>query len=588
LLELLRTIRNALYDLSSIQVYGVGIDGLLHLVFAFAAIIVLHRYLGLKKSVYIAAALIVLKELVDIFAKSSVEYIRPPALDFFMDIGFGCAGVALAVLYLRRQSGKSQLPSAVNGAVSPQVSLVVAIVMALLSLLILVQGIYASQSRAALLAVSALGVLLFVGAKGRPDALLFFLVPLGPLINFPGFTDAPYMYNIEAVLLCYFSIWFIACARRVRLDASLLWLYALFFATLLPGIVVQWAAGNALLELRLVRGFFLGLCLVVFFASLGPSINRHTALFLRTMIFAGFCIVVWGLAEILLASAGNLQFRHEPRAVFSGSATLAIYLLVVIPVAVVSRGRGGGRGFWLMAITVACAGFILLLATRSRIGLLALVVSGGVYLLLVLLQRQMNGGKLLGAVVTLTLAVIAALAMVVYKTVYTTGIEPQNIPALFQEWPQLGEVLLRSRLTAWGQGIELMLQSPIVGNGAIDNVYNVFLQLGGSFGIPAVLAFVLLVFYCLKPTPCGDTVYAPGQTYAFGMLWSALALLLVSLAESTLGNQLAYLVWTVLLLTGFRHRLVNSSGPRDDGQQRKAAATRADIPVGNIVPDWNQ
>ncbi len=586
MLELLRTMRNALYDLSSIQVYGVGIDGLLHLVFAFAAIIVLHRYLGLRKSVYIAAALIVLKEVVDIFAKSSVEYIRPPALDFFMDIGFGCAGVVLAILYLNRQSLGNAKPSAYTAAVSPQVSLAVAMGMALLSMLILVQGIYASQSRVALLLVSALCALLFIGAKGRPDALLFLLVPLGPLINFPGFSDAPYMYNIEAALLCYFSIWFIVCARRLRLDASLLWLYALFFATLLPSMVVQLAAGNGWLELRLLRGFFLGLCLALFFASMGQSLSRHPALFLRAMIFTGFCIVAWGMAEILLASAGKLQFRHEPRAVFSGSATLAIYLLVVIPVAVVSRGIGG-RIFWLMALAVAGAGFVLLLATRSRIGLLALVVSGGVYLLVVLLQRQTNGGKLLGAVATLSLAVIAALAMVVYKTLDTTGIEAQDIPALFQDWPQLSEGLLRSRLAAWSQGVELMLQSPLVGNGVIDNVYNVYLQLAGAFGIPALLAFVLLVFYCLKPAPGGETVYAFGQTYAFGMLWSALALLLVSLAESTLGNQLAYLVWTVLLLTGFRHRLVNSSGPRDGGQ-RKAAATTTSTPVGNIVPDWSQ
>jgi hypothetical protein len=568
-------------------VYGVGIDIFLHLVVAFAAIIVLHRYLGLKKSVYITAALIVLKEVVDIFAKSRVDYIRPPALDFFMDIGFGCAGVVLAILYLSRQSSGNKLPAACNAAASPQVSLAVAMGMALLSLLILVQGIYASQSRLALLLVSALCALLFVGTKGRPDALLFLLLPLGPLINFPGFTDAPYMYNMEAALLCYFSIWFIACARRVRLDARLLWLYALFLATLLPGMVVQWAAGNGWLELRLMRGFFLGLCLALFFASMGQSLSRHTALFVRAMIFTGVCIVAWGVAEILLASGGTLHFRHEPHAVFSGSATLAIYLLMVIPVAVVSRGIGG-RGFWLLALVVACAGFVLLLATRSRIGLLALVVSGAWYILVVLLQRQTSGGKLLVAVTTLTLALIAALAMVAYKTAYTAGIEPQNIPALLRELPQLSEALLRSRLAAWSHGVELLLQSPLVGNGVIDNVYNVYLQLAGAFGIPALLAFMLLAFYCLKSKQGGATVYAPGQIYAFGMLWSAVALLVVSLGESTLGNQLAYLVWAVLLLAGFRHRLASPDGLRGGGQQRHPVATTASTPVGNIVPDWNQ
>jgi hypothetical protein len=139
-------------------------------------------------------------------------------------------------------------------------------------------------------------------------------------------------------------------------------------------------------------------------------------------------------------------------------------------------------------------------------------------------------------------------------------------------------------VSAWNHGVEQVFSSPLIGNGAIDNVYNVYLQLAGSFGVPALLAFCLLVTYCLWPRPTAGVGYTPGQLDAYGLLWSLVALLLASVAESTLGNQRAYLVWTVLLLVGFRHAMAIPRGPKPADREPSTPAT---IPVGNVVPDWD-
>jgi hypothetical protein len=463
-----------------------------------------------------------------------------------------------------------------------------AIGLGLLSLALLVQSIYLAESKLSLLTASALTLLCYLGSKGRPDVLLFLLVGLGPLINFPGFTPAPYMYNVEAALLCYFAVWFVASQRRVTLDGVLVTLYALFFLTLVPGTVAQWIAGDMAWQLRLLRGFFLGLCLVVFFNSTRQALARNVPLLLRSMLVAGFCVVIWGLLELLLADAGRLQFRHEPRSLFSGSASLAIYLLIVIPVAIAYRVTPGTRGGRVLATIVVVGGFLLLLATRSRIALIALLLSGGLYLIFSLVTIRGARTRLAAGVLGFVLAALAGLSMVVYKTLETSALQVGDIPHLLGDLARLADTLLRSRLAAWSHGMEQIISAPLVGNGAMVNVYNVYLQVAGAFGLPALIAFGLLLGYCLWPGRKRDGASGTGQSAGDGLLWSMVALLWVGLAESTLGNQLAYLVWTVFLLVGLRHHLGPASGPQAGRNvKREPSIEAATIPVGRRVPDWD-
>jgi mannose/fructose/N-acetylgalactosamine-specific phosphotransferase system component IIC len=95
-----------MYSVSSIQVFGFQIDSALHFIVGFAMIFILHRFLSIKKTLYVSFGLIALKEIVDVFAKTRAEYIRPPALDAFYDVVFGVIGVLLAVWMIRRREAR--------------------------------------------------------------------------------------------------------------------------------------------------------------------------------------------------------------------------------------------------------------------------------------------------------------------------------------------------------------------------------------------------------------------------------------------------------------------------------------------------
>ena len=68
--------------------------------------LVLHRFLGTKRSMYISFGLIVFKELVDVFMKSRLDYIRAPKVDLLYDVIAGTTGVLLAYWIVRRKRRK--------------------------------------------------------------------------------------------------------------------------------------------------------------------------------------------------------------------------------------------------------------------------------------------------------------------------------------------------------------------------------------------------------------------------------------------------------------------------------------------------
>jgi len=78
---------------------GFPLDWAFHLIFAFLLMLLLTKFLSLKKSTLTVCFLIVLKELVDIFGKSRIEYIVPPAIDLPKDIIAGLAGLYLYFKY---------------------------------------------------------------------------------------------------------------------------------------------------------------------------------------------------------------------------------------------------------------------------------------------------------------------------------------------------------------------------------------------------------------------------------------------------------------------------------------------------------
>ena len=87
LLNIARAIRLWLYDFTSTPIFGVQIDVILHFVIAGAAFFALERRVGSRRAAGIVAGLIVLKEVLDVFLKSQLRYIKSPTPEMLSDIG---------------------------------------------------------------------------------------------------------------------------------------------------------------------------------------------------------------------------------------------------------------------------------------------------------------------------------------------------------------------------------------------------------------------------------------------------------------------------------------------------------------------
>ncbi|MEZ4388098.1 MAG: hypothetical protein R3D98_11080 [Candidatus Krumholzibacteriia bacterium] len=102
MLDVLRAVRNFLNRFSEMSVLGVHIDWVFHLTGAAVIMFALTRVLSRTWALRLTIAVLVLKELVDVFAKSRAEYIRPPGLDLAFDLTSGLAGIGLGYLAARR------------------------------------------------------------------------------------------------------------------------------------------------------------------------------------------------------------------------------------------------------------------------------------------------------------------------------------------------------------------------------------------------------------------------------------------------------------------------------------------------------
>jgi len=105
LLNLARWARHTLYEISAMRVHGIDVDVVLH--FGFGALIYAwaERRMGGRKATLLLGGLILAKEIMDLFLKSSIQYIRRPTwpvvLDILTDILTGIAGGLFAHI-LRR------------------------------------------------------------------------------------------------------------------------------------------------------------------------------------------------------------------------------------------------------------------------------------------------------------------------------------------------------------------------------------------------------------------------------------------------------------------------------------------------------
>lgn len=101
--EILSQTRYHFYRLSSIEVYGVQIDIFLHFLVGGIIFYLCRRKYSFLKSLAILTALILSKEVIDIFAHSELRYIQNPRMDTFWDVVMSYLGAAFAYMITQRK-----------------------------------------------------------------------------------------------------------------------------------------------------------------------------------------------------------------------------------------------------------------------------------------------------------------------------------------------------------------------------------------------------------------------------------------------------------------------------------------------------
>lgn len=97
MLDFLRGLRGIISYFSEMSVWGVHIDWFFHLMGVAFLIVLAAQFLKLRKAIQLAVVAIILKEVFDIFAKTSLEYIRPPTQDILFDLTAGVLGIFLGI-----------------------------------------------------------------------------------------------------------------------------------------------------------------------------------------------------------------------------------------------------------------------------------------------------------------------------------------------------------------------------------------------------------------------------------------------------------------------------------------------------------
>ena len=86
MINLARWFRREFYEFSSMKLFGFEIDNGLHFVVGAAIFAIVAKRWGNRVACWVLAFAIVLKEVIDLFAKSSVDYLQVPDAAGWWDI----------------------------------------------------------------------------------------------------------------------------------------------------------------------------------------------------------------------------------------------------------------------------------------------------------------------------------------------------------------------------------------------------------------------------------------------------------------------------------------------------------------------
>lgn len=120
MLDLAREIRSLLFSVGAVEVLGMPIDWLLHLVGGALIVLIGARFFDLGRVVRLGASLLMAKELFDVLAKTRAEYIRPPTLDVAVDLAAGLGGIAVGYCLVKTRGARRRPAAASPETQSPE------------------------------------------------------------------------------------------------------------------------------------------------------------------------------------------------------------------------------------------------------------------------------------------------------------------------------------------------------------------------------------------------------------------------------------------------------------------------------------
>ena len=523
IIETLRAIRGLFYEFSAYELWGMPIDMPLHFFVTFVLFFLFRHWLSNSLSIVIVVAAIFLKEVVDVFAKSRVEYIRPPALDASGDLLFGLLGLLLAYYVFNRRRENAEKGGRVAFAVMPMVVTAIAV-------FFLATGLRFTDQLGLLLVYAGFTVVALLLMPRYRHVLLFGILPFGALLNFAGPLGELYIYPMEIVIFIAAGLypWLLSPADReqFRFDGVGRLLVALC-GLVAFGAFVRWCGHGVFMdEVRLVRPYFLGFVMFyVLWLAHRQSHDYIRALQVGTLLTL-LCVIGLALIESVYYLLSEGRWAYAPSALFRDSEPLAIYLCLVLPFVFACSREISSSTWRVFAYASVCLGFLVLASTRSRAGLLAIVAVALLYLLA--RARYRSAAHNVAWVVLGCVFCVVAGFVVFVKTASYVSVGDSFWGAA-----------LESRQANWAMGVEYIAGAPLFGNGSVENVYNLYLQVGAYFGIPALVVFLVLV---------GRVLYTAvlDSPSTLGLALGVIGVLAVGMAESPWGNQFAYLNWLFL------------------------------------------
>jgi hypothetical protein len=407
-----------------------------------------------------------------------------------------------------------------------------------------VQSIFYSSYPILFTVVASITLVFFILCKGSVIPV-YILTAAGPLVNITALYCNSYIYNIEIVLLTYLGCLFWKNASKYfpqKIDImSISCIVLLITFSILTIIHITIYDKNALYEIRLMRVFVIGGFFLFFLNSIEL---KQLHIYYKTTLLTALFISIAGLSELGYRGIILHSYLHEPHSVFNGSEILAVYLCTTIPLILTGKRALEKKQWQYLAIFTVFLEILLLLATRSRTGILSLIcflIFFGLYII------RNNIPKKMPVIIAVFFILSAATATVIFKTFNAMNISLDNLPAL----------LFSSRLQAWSDGIMSFSKFPLFGNGAGNNVYNIYLQLLCQYGIWGFATFTIFTIFVFVKYNHIKRI-ASHNHIGIGLFCSICAFLIAGIGESAIGNQFGYYILFIMFLAGINKNAANN------------------------------